>query len=164
MTLEKFCLTCGKSTQNPKFCSRSCSAVTNNKISPKRRKNHSPCLNCKAECKRSASIYCSFSCSAEHKKKLKLEEWLETEQFSKSVLSSSIRNHLIKQSGHKCSQCGWNKVNPKTGKTPLEVDHIDGNHRNNLISNLRILCPNCHSLTPTYKALNRGNGRPNRRT
>lgn len=38
---------------------------------------------------------------------------------------------------------------------PLELDHIDGNHSDNRLRNLRLLCPNCHALTPTY----RGKGR-----
>lgn len=163
MAPENVCLNCGKFTQNPKFCSKSCSAVTNNRVSPKRTKTRSLCLNCKNECKTASTKYCSPLCSTEHKKKLNFERWMKTDQFSDSVLSSSIRNRLIEQSEYKCSQCGWDKINPKTGKSPLEVDHIDGNHQNNLISNLRILCPNCHSLTSTYKALNRGNGRSNRR-
>ncbi|CAL9559014.1 hypothetical protein SUDANB145_04581 [Streptomyces sp. enrichment culture] len=40
---------------------------------------------------------------------------------------------------------------------PLEVDHIDGDWRNNQIGNLRMLCPNCHSTTDTYRG--RGKGR-----
>ncbi|MET7436680.1 HNH endonuclease signature motif containing protein [Streptomyces sp. NPDC004082] len=39
---------------------------------------------------------------------------------------------------------------------PLEVDHIDGDWRNNRPENLRILCPNCHSTTDTYRGLSRG--------
>ena len=39
---------------------------------------------------------------------------------------------------------------------PLELDHIDGNKHNNNLSNLRILCPNCHALTPTYRTKNIG--------
>ncbi len=40
---------------------------------------------------------------------------------------------------------------------PLEVDHIDGDWRNNQIENLRLLCPNCHSTTDSYRG--RGKGR-----
>lgn len=48
-----------------------------------------------------------------------------------------------------CSICGigpeWNG-NPLT----LQIDHIDGDRWNNLIENVRILCPNCHTQTDTY--------------
>ncbi|MEN9582255.1 MAG: hypothetical protein RL641_209 [Candidatus Parcubacteria bacterium] len=44
----------------------------------------------------------------------------------------------------------------------MVADHIDGNWRNNIEENLRLLCPNCDSLTPTFSAFNRGNGRKNR--
>ena len=37
----------------------------------------------------------------------------------------------------------------------LELDHIDGNSRNNELSNLRLLCPNCHSMTPTFRGRNK---------
>ena len=32
-----------------------------------------------------------------------------------------------------------------------QVDHIDGNHKNNTLDNCILLCPNCHSLTDNYK-------------
>lgn len=38
----------------------------------------------------------------------------------------------------------------------LEVDHIDGDRVNNVLSNLRLLCPNCHSQTPTFRGKNIG--------
>lgn len=41
---------------------------------------------------------------------------------------------------------------------PLEVDHVDGNWRNNRLENLRLLCPNCHSATDTYRGRNKGRG------
>lgn len=50
-------------------------------------------------------------------------------------------------------------MNPFTNTLPLEIDHIDGNSENNSEENLRLICPNCHSLTETYRGANRGNGR-----
>lgn len=52
--------------------------------------------------------------------------------------------------------CGWDN-----DKKPVnvELEHIDGNSSNNNLSNLILLCPNCHSCTPTYKSKNRGKGR-----
>ena len=50
---------------------------------------------------------------------------------------------------HKCNKCGlkdtWNNE-PLT----LHMDHVDGDYMNNSLSNLRFLCPNCHSQTPTF--------------
>jgi predicted restriction endonuclease len=64
--------------------------------------------------------------------------------------------------GERCSRCGWDQRHELTGRVPLEVEHIDGNWRNNRLENLTLLCPNCHSLTRTFRNLNRGNGRPGR--
>ncbi len=51
-----------------------------------------------------------------------------------------------------CSQC---LLTHWLGRPiPLELDHVDGIKENNVLSNLRLLCPNCHALTPTYRAKN----------
>lgn len=70
----------------------------------------------------------------------------ETDRTRKAVLLLTM--------SRACRGCG--------GKTwrgspmPLELDHVDGDSDNNSRENLRLLCPNCHAITPTYKARNRG--------
>lgn len=62
---------------------------------------------------------------------------------------------LIKRRTHRCEMC---KNDKHMGfPIPLELDHIDGDSSNSSITNLRLLCPNCHTFTPTYKAKNKGN-------
>ncbi len=78
------------------------------------------------------------------------------------VVSGHIKRCLREKYVNKCCVCGWAEVNPITKQVPLVADHIDGNWRNNIESNLRLLCPNCDSLSPTYAGLNRGNGRKGR--
>lgn len=107
--------------------------------------------------KKSQRKYCSLSCSVEHPKREKIQSWLRGEwngSRTNGELSSAVRNYLLQQADYKCSECGWDKINPATGNCPVEIDHIDGNSENNAPSNLKVICPNCHSLTPTYKGLN----------
>jgi hypothetical protein len=53
-----------------------------------------------------------------------------------------------------CEECGWAERRPLDGGIPLELDHRNGNRNDNRLENLRILCPNCHSLQPTHRGLN----------
>jgi hypothetical protein len=77
-------------------------------------------------------------------------------------VSNHVRRYLFSKYESRCMECGWRKKHPVTGKVPLEVDHVDGDWRNSSEGNLRLLCPNDHSLTPTYRNLNSGKGRPRR--
>jgi hypothetical protein len=54
----------------------------------------------------------------------------------------------------RCEECSWAEKSAD-GRIPLELDHINGDSRDNRINNLRILCPNCHSLKPTHRGRNR---------
>lgn len=69
--------------------------------------------------------------------------------------SYKLRNRLFREglkSVH-CEICGWNEKSVD-GRIPLELDHINGNRFDNRLINLRILCPNCHSLQPTHRGRN----------
>lgn len=53
-----------------------------------------------------------------------------------------------------CELCGWAEVSTD-GRIPVELDHINGTHTDNRLENLRILCPNCHSLQSTHRGKNK---------
>lgn len=114
--------------------------------------------------KRHQFKFCSNRCQADDKYRQWLEDWRRGEVsggvgITARTISGHLRKYLIDKFESKCSICGWNKRHPITGVAPLEIDHIDGNSENNSEYNLRLLCPNCHALTPFYKNLNKGNGR-----
>lgn len=88
------------------------------------------------------------------------KQGLETGMRGQTTISRHIRRYLFEKFENKCSLCKWSQTNTFTGLIPLEVEHIDGNYKNNIEDNLTLLCPNCHSLTSTYRSLNNGNGRP----
>jgi hypothetical protein len=65
----------------------------------------------------------------------------------------SLRKRLVANGlEEKCSSCGGTAW--MGHPMPLEIDHIDGVNDNNVKENLRLLCPNCHALTPTYRGKN----------
>jgi hypothetical protein len=72
------------------------------------------------------------------------------------------RERMFKESNFACSECGFDKRRPD-GKMILEIDHIDSVHTNNSKENLRVLCPNCHAMTPHYRNHGRGKGRSSSR-
>lgn len=99
----------------------------------------------------------------EARDELYIERWLfgeENGMRGKLGIAAQIRRWLFKKNRNSCSSCGWGEVNPFTGNVPLEVHHIDGCYTNNRPENIDLLCPNCHSLTESFRACNTGKGRP----
>jgi hypothetical protein len=126
------------------------------------------CKNCGKELKGrfDRKSYCDESCFQSSRYKDFIEKWLlgfEAGTRGKTATSANIKRYLIETRGNRCEKCGWHEVNPTTNKVPIELEHIDGVWNNNKIENLILLCPNCHSLTPTYRSLNKGNGRTARK-
>ncbi len=100
------------------------------------------------------NVFCNNVCQREYEHNKTINEWLTGEKIMNQgaiKISNYIRKYLFDTTGSKCQNCGWGQINPHTKKVPLEVDHIDGDSQNNVVENLRLLCPNCHSLTKTWK-------------
>lgn len=116
------------------------------------------CLNCNRKLEKGQIKYCSNKCQLDFQYKQYIEGWKRGEENGlkgQYALSNYIRRYLLEKTNNKCSQCGWGEINKFTNTLPLEIDHIDGDYRNSNEQNLRVLCPNCHSLTSTYKGANK---------
>jgi HNH endonuclease len=106
--------------------------------------------------------YCSQSCQNRYQYEQYVKSWLAGEVTGTSGqkgISRHVRRYVFEKYSSKCCQCGWCTPHPLDGRIPLEVDHIDGDWKNTKPDNLRLLCPNCHSLTETYKSRNKNSSR-----
>ena len=122
------------------------------------------CLGCGLDFEgRRRKVFCTNACQQSHRRRLLLEAWLDTGVCGRtSYQGHYVRDYLSEQQDGRCSICGmdssWNGAS-----LVLIVDHINGDANDNRRENLRLICPNCDSQLPTYKARNRGSGRYYRR-
>ena len=159
---KQFCKQCKKSISYEKrrntFCSSKCAINDHNPTYNFNKKVYIKCVTCKITFRKKRNKkYCSMGCHQTHRWSLK------TKDVENGLVSNRprLRKYLVEKFGYYCFVCKLTKWMNK--QISLEVDHIDGNHENNYPKNLRLICPNCHSQTPTYKAKNKGNGRKSRR-
>ena len=125
------------------------------------------CLNCNKECNwahNKTNKYCCNTCQQDYQYTTYIAEWkqgLQNGLRGKLQTSDYIRRYILEKQDYKCAECSIDSWNGKA--LTLELDHKDGNAANNTEENLRCLCPNCHSQTPTYRSKNKGNGRKHRK-
>jgi uncharacterized protein YlaI len=120
------------------------------------------CENCENEIPFKGYTYdhkfCSNACQGQLKSKVTLERNMKLFEEGKLASRAAIRGVLSATRGYVCEGgCGTSDWQGK--KITLQVDHINGDPYNNDPSNLRLLCPNCHSQTETFTSKNKGNGR-----
>ena len=167
-SVECVCLYCDKTFIKKKsavgsnnFCSSNCAATYNNK--QRTQKLPENCILCGQSLNKGSKSYCSRKCHRQFEYLKMIADWQTglLSGVSGKILQvkNFIRKYMLELVDDKCSKCGWGVIHPTTLRCPLEINHIDGNPLNNDISNLEVLCPNCHSLTPNFRALNKNSPR-----
>ena len=121
------------------------------------------CQHCKSEFTRKyyssqPPKYCSNRCQHDARILASSSNFDE----GKVMYFETQKRILTERFGYQCSSCGISEWQDQP--LTLQVDHIDGNPDNNKGLNLRLLCPNCHSQTPTYKGGNKSNPKQDRRS
>lgn len=121
------------------------------------------CKNCNTELINLQSLYCNPTCHRDFEYKQYIKDWklgIIPGHVGKTLqLSNSIRKYMLLKYNNTCIECSWNKLHPVDNKPLVEIDHIDGDASNCREDNLRVLCPNCHSMTSTFRARNKNSRR-----
>jgi len=143
------------------FCNQSCAASFNNskrimKISVVHKETNS-CKFCGKIGILSRNQYCSSQCKIDEIKRDTKKIAFDKIENNEKVDPRRVKQYIIEKRGHKCEMCGLTEWGMKP--ILLILDHIDGNSENNNLSNYRVICSNCDTLTPTYKKRNSGKGR-----
>ena len=153
-----------RNLERRKYCLK-CSPFGAHNTKVLEKKNGKQCKYCGKILSHRQISFCNSNCKSEYYYEQYIKRWkqgLEDGMSGKYGISSRIKRYLFNKYNNRCCKCGWSQVNPFTKKIPLEVHHKDGDYTNNDEKNLELLCPNCHSLTDTYKKGNSNHGRKER--
>ena len=104
-----------------------------------------------------ANIYCNNQCQKDFERKKRIDEWLKGKKYNNRNIPGWLKDpngYIAQRDGYKCSACNIEGIY-NNQPIVLECDHIDGDHTNQSPKNLRLLCPNCHSQTETFKGRNK---------
>lgn len=140
---------CNKQTNNPRFCSRSCSAIVTGTESPKRKRTKT-CKICNILI-RSEKTFCSYNCYSKGRSKRKAIKPVGYERLKN--FRTRLKQQSVDYKGGKCSLCGYNKC-----IKALEFHHTDPNQKDFVISGISkafesikyeldkciLVCANCH--------------------
>lgn len=111
---------------------------------------HYNCLNCgqigEYHPATSRGKFCSSTCQHDYNWKTIYVPLIECGQSSNK---RHLKKYIKEVRGDKCEDCGQLPIHNNKPLT-LQLDHVDGDSDNDILSNLRLLCPNCHTQTPTF--------------
>lgn len=143
-----------------RFCNHSCAAKFSNLARGNKLRALRPdCIICGNKLRKNSKMTCSVSCRGKYARKVKIDKWLSGDASVASKKDGNLapwaRFYLMEEANWTCD-CGWNKPNPVLGRPILTVDHINGVWNDNRRENLKVMCYSCHTLTPTFGALNVG--------
>ena len=153
----KKCLKCGKEFEPSKglvnYCSLQCrnSKIFTEEAKEKKRNKTKEAWN--------NGVYIESRALMNYKEsgKKSTKTWndkLLKEDFN-SLKFGRLKKRVVLEQNGKCNKCGLNEWLGE--KLVLELEHKDGNHNNDSRENLECLCPNCHSLTTTWRGRNKFN-------
>ena len=173
--------------KHQRFCSRSCSAKHTNRLRPQRTIEsrlktseslkrswgnihessieifeNQKCIYCGKDIHTIVKKreFCCQECRTQYNYEKKVKDWLDNPSIvSSTFIPRYIKRWMFENRGCRCEECGWHEVNQSTGLVPLQIHHIDGDCTNNHPDNLKLLCPNCHSLTDNYGSRNMGDSK-----
>ncbi len=136
------CYNCGIETANPKFCSRSCASITNNTSKPKRKAKMTSCISCGRTTVRRRRL-----CDECTVPDMSLQEAMYTKHgpASASALVRSRARSVARDLERVCANCGYTKHVEVCHIKPISSFSLDTKLSViNDMSNLVLLCPNCH--------------------